>query len=64
MLRWSGDGEPLGPVQTTLFNPPQVKPGTEPPPPVYITEIHWFPAAPGKGQTGADVYVVGGTDGT
>ncbi|KAJ3051223.1 Intraflagellar transport protein 80 [Rhizophlyctis rosea] len=63
MLRWSGDGELLGPVATTLFNPPPVKSGTEPPPPVYVTEIHWFPAAPGKGQTGTDVYVVGGTDG-
>lgn len=28
-----------------------------------MTELHWFPALPGKAQTTAEVFVVGGTDG-
>ncbi|KAI8926289.1 WD40-repeat-containing domain protein [Entophlyctis helioformis] len=63
VLRWSGDGEPLGTLMT--FDPPPSKnlPAGETPAPVYITANHWFPSAPGKGQSSSDVYAVGGTDG-
>ncbi|KAJ1558254.1 Intraflagellar transport protein 80, partial [Nowakowskiella sp. JEL0078] len=32
-------------------------------PNVYVTDIQWFPVAPGKGQAAAEMFAVGGTDG-
>lgn len=58
ILRWSADGELLGTVGT--FDP-QV-PGSEEVT-VFATDMKWFPPPPGKGQTVADTYVVGGTNG-
>ena len=55
ILKWSGDGEARGLV--TAFEPSKTES-------VYITDMHWFPAAPGKGQAASDVYVTGGSDGT
>ncbi|KAJ3020204.1 Intraflagellar transport protein 80 [Thoreauomyces humboldtii] len=54
IFRWSGDGDPLGPVPTLLFDSPKSD--------VDATEMHWVPVAPGKGQT-AEVFALGGTDG-
>ncbi|TPX69276.1 hypothetical protein SpCBS45565_g02595 [Spizellomyces sp. 'palustris'] len=58
IFRWSGDGDSLGQVTSTLFD--AGKSGVD----VYITEMHWFPVPPGKGgQTAAEVFAAGATDG-
>ncbi|TPX54497.1 hypothetical protein PhCBS80983_g05895 [Powellomyces hirtus] len=60
ILRWSGDGDSLGGVTTTLFDKPKNGSTAE----VDATEMHWVPVAPGKGgQVGAEVFALGGTDG-
>ncbi|KAL2911875.1 hypothetical protein HK105_208658 [Polyrhizophydium stewartii] len=61
--RWSGEGEFLGVLAT--FEPTQPKSGAKDDTQhsTYVTDIHWFPAAPGKGQSVSDVYAVGATDG-
>ncbi|KAJ3333732.1 Intraflagellar transport protein 80 [Blyttiomyces sp. JEL0837] len=69
--RWSGDGEYLEPVQSAIFETPASKTNASTtgagsaaaPPPVYITKFDWIPIPPGKGQTVADLYAAGGTDG-
>jgi hypothetical protein len=30
---------------------------------VFITDMSWFPITPGKGQTNANTFVIGATDG-
>lgn len=57
ILRWSGDGELLASVGN--FDPKSAENDAT----VYATDLKWFPPPPGKGQTVADTYVVGGTDG-
>ncbi|OAJ40437.1 hypothetical protein BDEG_24171 [Batrachochytrium dendrobatidis JEL423] len=57
IMKWSGDGDSLGIL--TTFEPAQ----EDTLPPAYITDMHWFPIAPKKGQSSSDIYVVGATDG-
>ncbi|KAJ3195520.1 Intraflagellar transport protein 80 [Irineochytrium annulatum] len=64
MLKWTSDGEFIGPVPAAVFDsPPPLKQQQGPPPVFYVSDLQWFPPAPGKGQTVADLYVAGGTDG-
>lgn len=56
--RWSGDGDLLGLV--TKFDPSSKANESAN---VCATQLQWLPSAPGKGQTIADMFVVGGTDG-
>ncbi|KAH9277413.1 hypothetical protein BASA83_000284 [Batrachochytrium salamandrivorans] len=63
IMRWSSDGECMGVL--TTFEPVVAK-GVlhgELPLPTYITDMHWFPTTPGKGQFSSDIYTVGATDG-
>ncbi|KAJ3314721.1 Intraflagellar transport protein 80 [Boothiomyces sp. JEL0838] len=55
--RWSGDGDLLGLV--TKFDPSSKANESAN---VCATQLQWLPSAPGKGQTIADMFVVGGTD--
>ncbi|KAI9009520.1 WD40-repeat-containing domain protein [Gaertneriomyces semiglobifer] len=59
ILRWSSDGECLGQVSTSIYDK-----GT-PDMPISITEISWFPIAPGKTMysAAADVFAAAATDG-
>ncbi|KAJ3393213.1 Intraflagellar transport protein 80 [Lobulomyces angularis] len=59
ILKWSSDGELLAPFQTSLFD----KSGDPNSPSLFLTELHWFPATPGKSQTNSEIFVVGGSDG-
>ncbi|KAI9350037.1 WD40-repeat-containing domain protein [Zopfochytrium polystomum] len=72
--RWSGDGEYLGPASTGILDAATTTArghgsngaagsGHQPQPPVYITQIDWFPTTPGRGQIGAEMYAAGATDG-
>ncbi|TPX35764.1 hypothetical protein SmJEL517_g02004 [Synchytrium microbalum] len=73
IIRWSGDGDYLGNMVTTLFNNPtqtNKKPTeNDPASQLYLTEFQWLSpsnSAPSKGgqpNTNLDVLVAGGTDG-
>ncbi|KAI8818239.1 WD40-repeat-containing domain protein [Fimicolochytrium jonesii] len=58
VLRWSGDGDFVGQQSLAVFDGQTS--GQE----VHASEIHWVPAAPGKGgQTTAESFALAGTDG-
>ncbi|TPX52368.1 hypothetical protein CcCBS67573_g09888 [Chytriomyces confervae] len=67
MHRWNGDGDYIGQASCTIFdlsNPKSSNPGALNAAPVYITDIHWFPMPPGRGQNAAsETYAAAGTDG-
>ncbi|KAI8620753.1 WD40-repeat-containing domain protein [Chytriomyces sp. MP71] len=67
MQRWNGDGDYIGQASCAIFdgsNPKSSIAGNLNAPPVFITDIHWFPMAPGKGQnTVSEMYAAAGTDG-
>ncbi|KAI9344345.1 WD40-repeat-containing domain protein [Obelidium mucronatum] len=66
MHRWNGDGDYIGQASCAIFDNVPSKhsnPGLNLPP-VYVTDIQWFPQAPGKGQNAAsEMYAAAGTDG-
>ncbi|KAJ3061297.1 hypothetical protein HDU98_002791, partial [Podochytrium sp. JEL0797] len=57
MHRWNGDGDYIGQAPCTIFDSSKhSNSGTlnqTAPAPVYVTDMQWFPMAPGKGQNGA-----------
>ncbi len=59
ILRWSGEGEFLGNISLIDPNNKNSDNNTT----FYITDMKWFPPPPGKGQTVADTFVAGGSDG-
>jgi intraflagellar transport protein 80 len=59
---FAADAEPLPKLQTNLFDTPAVKPGSEAPPSLHVTEMHWFPST-GKAQANSEIFVLGGSDG-
>ncbi|KAI8852661.1 WD40-repeat-containing domain protein [Chytridium lagenaria] len=65
--KWTGDGEFIGAVPAAIFDspPPASKQANNvsTPSPSYVSDLQWLPTAPGKGQTVADLYAAGGTDG-
>ncbi|KAJ3106160.1 Intraflagellar transport protein 80 [Phlyctochytrium planicorne] len=70
MLKWSGDGEFIGVQPAAIFESPPVAKSSAGGTPAaaqlsipYISDLQWFPTAPGKGQTVAELYAAGGTDG-
>ena len=64
IIKWSPDGDYLGVATTFNANASLSKGKTEESAsPVYITEFQWSPTAPGKGQSSAESYVIGATDG-
>lgn len=64
IIKWSPDGDYLGVASTFNVSASSTKgKAEEPASPVYITEFQWSPMAPGKGQSSAESYVVGATDG-
>ncbi|ORY48676.1 WD40 repeat-like protein [Rhizoclosmatium globosum] len=65
MHRWNGDGDYIGQATCAIFDThsKHSNPNLNAPP-VYITDIQWFPQAPGKGQNVAsEMYAAAGTDG-
>ncbi|KAG5460055.1 MAG: hypothetical protein BJ554DRAFT_7943, partial [Olpidium bornovanus] len=62
VIRWSGDGEHLGPVPTGMFEAtgpegPGAGAGARDKPTMYATCIDWFPSLPGK--SAVDIYARG-----